>query len=71
MRISNAIKVHPLALLDYDHLDDAVLKTGIDQLTTGYTNKAQFFVDRLAQGGARLAAAFYPKDVIVRLSDFL
>jgi pyruvate,water dikinase len=68
--ISNAIKVHPLALLDYDLLDDAGLKADIDRLTVGYTNKAQFFVDRLAQGVAMIAAAFYPKDVIVRLSDF-
>jgi pyruvate, water dikinase len=68
--ISNAIKVHPLALLDYERLDDAGLKADIDRLTTGYTNKAQFFVDRLAQGVAMIAAAFYPKDVIVRLSDF-
>jgi pyruvate,water dikinase len=68
--ISNAIKVHPLALLDYERLDDPVLQADIDRLTVGYTNKAQFFVDRLAQGVAMIAAAFYPKDVIVRLSDF-
>ena len=68
--ISNAIKVHPLALLDYERLDDPALRADIDQLTRGYTNKAQFFVDRLAQGVAMIAAAFYPKDVIVRLSDF-
>jgi pyruvate,water dikinase len=68
--ISNAIKIHPLALLDYERLDDAGLKADIDRLTVGYTNKAQFFVDRLAQGVAMIAAAFYPKDVIVRLSDF-
>jgi pyruvate, water dikinase len=68
--ISNAIKVHPLALLDYERLDDAGLKADIDRLTAGYSNKAQYFVDRLAQGVAMIAAAFYPKDVIVRLSDF-
>ncbi len=68
--ISNAIKVHPLALLDYERLDDPVLQADIDRLTVGYSNKAQFFVDRLAQGVAMIAAAFYPKDVIVRLSDF-
>jgi pyruvate,water dikinase len=68
--ISNAIKVHPLALLDYERLDNPGLKADIDRLTVGYTNKAQFFVDRLAQGVAMIAAAFYPKDVIVRLSDF-
>ena len=68
--ISTTIKVHPLALLDYDRLDDAVLKAEIDQITAGYTDKAQFFVERLAQGVAMIAAAFYPNDVIVRLSDF-
>jgi pyruvate,water dikinase len=68
--ISTTIKVHPLALLDYDTLDDAAVKADIDRLTVGYRDKAQFFVDRLAQGVAMIAAAFYPKDVIVRLSDF-
>ncbi|HMS86077.1 MAG TPA: phosphoenolpyruvate synthase, partial [Nitrospira sp.] len=68
--ISTYIKVHPLALLDYDRLDDASVKAEIDRLTAGYADKAQFFVDKLAQGVAMIAAAFYPKDVIVRLSDF-
>ena len=68
--ISTYIKVHPLALLNYDRLDDAVVKAEIDRLTVGYADKAQFFVDKLAQGVAMIAAAFYPKDVIVRLSDF-
>lgn len=68
--ITNYIKVHPLALLDYEQLTDAVVKTQIDALTAGYTDKPQFFVDKLAQGVAMIAAAFYPKDVILRLSDF-
>jgi pyruvate,water dikinase len=68
--ISNFIKVHPLALLDYDRLDDPSLRAEIDRLTAGYGDKPQFFVDRLAQGVATIAAAFYPRDVIVRLSDF-
>ena len=68
--ISNYIKVHPLALLDYAKIDDAEVKAKIDQLTVGYGDKSQFFVDKLAQGVAMIAAAFYPKDVIVRLSDF-
>jgi hypothetical protein len=67
---TNAIQVHPLALLDYERLDDPVLKVDIDRLTVGYTYKAQFFVDRLAQGVAMIAMTFYPKEVIVRLSDF-
>jgi pyruvate,water dikinase len=68
--ISSAIKIHPLALLDYEHLDDASAKGEIDRLTAGYGDKPQFFVDKLAEGVAMIAAAFYPKDVIVRLSDF-
>ncbi len=68
--INTFIKVHPLALLDYDRLDDPMAKTEIDRLTVGYDDKPQFFVDKLAQGVAMIAAAFYPKDVIVRLSDF-
>ncbi len=68
--ISNYIKVHPLALLDYAKIDDPEVKANIDKLTAGYDDKPQFFVDKLAQGVAMIAAAFYPKDVIVRLSDF-
>jgi len=68
--ISTYIKVHPLALLDYDRLKESTVKAEIDCLTAGYCNKPQFFVDKLAQGVAMIAAAFYPKDVIVRLSDF-
>lgn len=68
--ISTYIKVHPLALLNFDQLDDQTLKTEIGRITAGYKDKPQFFVDKLAQGVAMIAAAFYPKDVIVRLSDF-
>jgi pyruvate,water dikinase len=68
--ITNYIKIHPLALLDFDKLEDRTARDEINRLTTGYTNKAQFFVDKLAQGVAMIGAAFYPKDVIVRLSDF-
>jgi pyruvate,water dikinase len=68
--ISNYIKVHPLALVDYERLDDAAVKAEIDRLTAGYADKPGFFVDKLAQGVAMIAAAFYPKDVIVRMSDF-
>ncbi len=68
--INTYIKVHPLALLDFDMLADPVAKAEIKKLTIGYTDKPQFFVDRLAQGVAMLAAAFYPKDVILRMSDF-
>jgi len=68
--ISTYIRIHPLALIDYDHLADAAAKAEIGKLTAGYTDKPQFFVDRLAQGVAMIAAAFHPKDVILRLSDF-
>ena len=68
--INAFIKIHPLALLEYRHLEDAKVKTEIDHLTTAYTDKAQYFVDKLAQGVGMIAAAFYPKDVIVRMSDF-
>jgi len=68
--IANAIKAHPLALLGYERLEDPVIKAEIDRLTVGYPDKAQFFIDKLAQGVGMIAAAFYPKDVIVRLSDF-
>ena len=68
--ISTYIKVHPLALVNYAQLADPVAKAEIERLTTGYTDKPRFFVDKLAQGVSMLAAAFYPKDVILRLSDF-
>jgi pyruvate,water dikinase len=68
--ISTFIKIHPLALLNYDQLEDVAVKREIARQTVGYTDKAQFFIDRLAEGVAMIAAAFYPKDVIVRLSDF-
>lgn len=68
--ISTYIKVHPKALLDYERLSDLKLKSEIEVLTSGYADKPQFFIDKLAEGVAMLAAAFYPKDVIVRLSDF-
>lgn len=68
--INTHIKVHPLALIHFGHLDDAAAKAEIEKLTAGCPDKPQYFVDRLAQGVAMLAAAFYPKDVILRLSDF-
>ncbi len=68
--INNYIKIHPLALLNYNNLKDKAAKKKIDELTEGYKKKSDYFVDRLAQGVAMIASAFYPKDVIVRLSDF-
>jgi pyruvate,water dikinase len=67
--INNAIGVHPMALVNYRQLG-AQARTDVDRLTAGYADKPSFFVDKLAEGIATIAAAFYPKDVIVRLSDF-
>ncbi|HVY68566.1 MAG TPA: phosphoenolpyruvate synthase [Verrucomicrobiae bacterium] len=68
--IANSIKIHPLALLGHEKMGSGPVKRQIDDLTAGYADKPQFFVDKLAQGIAMIAAAFYPKDVILRLSDF-
>jgi len=68
--ITTYVKIHPLALLDYEKMEAGPVKQQIHDLTLGYADKAQFFVDKLAQGVAMIAAAFYPKDVILRLSDF-
>ncbi len=68
--ISNHVKIHPKALIDYAKIENADVRDEIDRLTAGYEDKPGFFVDRLAEGVATIAAAFYPKDVIIRLSDF-
>lgn len=68
--INTYIKIHPLALLHYDRISDGATKDRIDELTMGYEDKPRFFVDKLAEGVAMIAAAFYPREVIVRLSDF-
>jgi pyruvate,water dikinase len=68
--ITTYIKIHPLALIDFEKLEAGPVRTQIHDLTLGYADKPQFFVDRLAEGIAMIAAAFYPKDVILRLSDF-
>jgi pyruvate,water dikinase len=68
--ITTYIKIHPVALLDYDRMEAGPVKSQIESMTAGYTEKPLFFVDKLAQGVAMIAAAFYPKDVILRLSDF-
>jgi len=67
--IANEIKIHPNALLNYKKLKPA-LKKKIDALTFGYEDKVQFYVDKLAEGIGKIGAAFYPKPVIVRFSDF-
>ncbi len=68
--INNFIRIHPLALLEPDKVRDRKVLKEIDTLTSGYEKKSDFFVDKLAQGIAKIGAAFYPNDVIVRMSDF-
>ena len=68
--VGNHIKVHPMALVRYDALKDDETKRAIAELTVGYKDKTEYFVDRLARGLARIAAARHPHPVIVRTSDF-
>jgi len=67
---ADKVKVHPLALSNFAKLKDKKLKSQIEAITAGYKDKKEFFVDKLAEGVAQIAAAFYPKHVIVRFSDF-
>ncbi len=66
---ANWVQVHPLALTRYDTIP-AMCAAKVDEITAGYADKVEFFVDKLAQGIGTIAAAFYPKPVILRLSDF-
>jgi pyruvate,water dikinase len=68
--INSYIKVHPKALIHFNELKDEKLKQEIEHITYGYKDKSEFFIDKLSQGVATIGAAFYPKDVIVRMSDF-
>jgi pyruvate,water dikinase len=68
--IGSFVRTHPLALLYPERLRDPKVRAEIDALTQGYADRGEYFVDRLAEGVGIIAAAFYPKDVIVRLSDF-
>jgi pyruvate,water dikinase len=76
--INSYIGIHPLALLEYDHLKEraqtepeiAEIIKKIDEKSVGYQNKVDFFVDALARGIAKIAAGFYPNEVVVRMSDF-
>jgi len=67
--INNNIGVHPKAVLDYPHVDDE-LRRAVESLSRGYASPRAFFEARLAEGIATIAAAFWPKPVIVRMSDF-
>jgi pyruvate,water dikinase len=68
--ITNSIKIHPMALIHPERITDQKVIDEIDQLTAAYSDKKQFFIEVLARGIGMIAAAFYPRPVIVRLSDF-
>jgi pyruvate, water dikinase len=68
--ITHFIQIHPMALVNFDTLKDKAVKKKIEALTHQYKDKKQYFIDKLSEGIATIAAAFYPKDVIVRMSDF-
>ena len=68
--ITHFIQAHPMALINFDSVKEETAKQKINKLTQGYADKKEFFVDKLAEGIATIAAAFCPKDVIVRMSDF-
>lgn len=68
--INSYIKIHPMALIHPEKITDEAEKKTIDELTFGYKDKSDYFVEKLAQGVGTIAASFYPKPVIVRMSDF-
>jgi pyruvate,water dikinase len=68
--INSYIKIHPMALVHPEKKTDKSVRQEIDNLTLGYNNKTEYFVAKLAQGVGTIAAAFYPKPVVVRMSDF-
>ncbi|MBB5396876.1 phosphoenolpyruvate synthase [Mucilaginibacter sp. AK015] len=68
--IARQVQVHPMALVHFDQVTEETDRIKIQNLTNGYDTKEAYFIDQLAQGVATIAAAFYPKEVIVRMSDF-
>lgn len=68
--VTDSIKIHPMALVDFDAVKDQKAREKIEELTAGYKDKKEYFIDRLAMGAGVIAAAFYPRDVIFRFSDF-
>lgn len=68
--ISKTIRIHPMALVHFNQLENEEEKALIESLCQDYSDKKEYFVDKLAQSVANIAAAFYPKDVILRMSDF-
>lgn len=68
--VNNIIRIHPMALARFDQVDDASARARIEKLTRRYRDKSEYFVDKLAQGIALIAASRYPDPVVVRTSDF-
>ncbi len=68
--INTTVRVHPMALVNFDVLKDEAARAEIEVLTRGYEDKGDYFVDKLAMGLSRIAAVSYPKPVIIRMSDF-
>ncbi|MCK4517898.1 phosphoenolpyruvate synthase, partial [Candidatus Babeliales bacterium] len=68
--INNSVKIHPMALVHPEKVLDKKIRKQIKNLTISYKDKKQFFIDKLAQEAGTIAAAFYPKPVIIRMSDF-
>jgi len=68
--VNNCIAAHPMALVHFSTLPEGADKIIVDYKTRGWTDKRAYFVDKLARSVAQVAAAFYPKEVIVRMSDF-
>lgn len=68
--ISNTIGIHPMALKHFDKIEDRSVKEKIEKITRLYISKEDFFIQKLAEATGKIAAAFYPKEVIVRMSDF-
>jgi pyruvate, water dikinase len=68
--ITESIQVHPMALVEFEKVKDPEIQKRINELTVGYADKRQFFVDKLAMGVSLIAASFYPREVILRFSDF-
>jgi pyruvate,water dikinase len=68
--INSYIKIHPMALVHPEKVADEAVRKQIEELTFGYANKTEYFIEKLAEGVGTIAAAFYPRPVVVRLSDF-
>jgi pyruvate,water dikinase len=68
--VNNALKVHPMALVHFETVKDEAAKAAIAELTRGYADRTDFFIDGLARGLSQIAAVAYPRPVIVRMSDF-